>query len=291
MLKGIDVSKHNGKLTDKDIAEFDFVIIRCGFGSDFKHQDDPQFENNVALCEKLGKPYGIYLYSYANCIEKAVSEAAHLKRLSAGKNAKMGLWIDVEDKIMPKNKAFLVPIVKKICDLTGCGIYASLDWLNNRLNDSALDSYPKWVAQWSNKCTYSKPYVMWQYTDKLKINGKTFDGNEYYGENGSNNPFNPIAEKTVEELAKEVIEGKYGNGEDRKKALGNRYAEVQARVNELMQKPTPKPKPTETIYIVKKGDTLTKIAKMYGTTVQKLKNANGIANANKIYVGQKIKIK
>ena len=40
--------------------------------------------------------------------------------------------------------------------------------------------------------------------------------------------------KSIEELAQEVIEGKYGNGEDRKNALGDRYAEVQARVNEIL---------------------------------------------------------
>lgn len=50
----------------------------------------------------------------------------------------------------------------------------------------------------------------------------------------------PIKEKTTEELAREVIEGKYGNGEDRKNALGDRYAEVQARVNEILA-PTQEP--------------------------------------------------
>lgn len=50
----------------------------------------------------------------------------------------------------------------------------------------------------------------------------------------------PIKEKTTEELAREVIEGKYGNGEDRKDALGDRYAEVQARVNEILA-PAPEP--------------------------------------------------
>mgnify|MGYP003178852566 CR=1 FL=1 len=57
--------------------------------------------------------------------------------------------------------------------------------------------------------------------------------------NKINNP-EPIKEKSTEELAREVIEGNYGNGEDRKKALGDRYAEVQARVNEILA-PTPKP--------------------------------------------------
>lgn len=50
----------------------------------------------------------------------------------------------------------------------------------------------------------------------------------------------PIKEKTTEELAQEVIAGKYGNGEDRKSALGDRYAEVQARVNEILA-PVPEP--------------------------------------------------
>lgn len=47
---------------------------------------------------------------------------------------------------------------------------------------------------------------------------------------------------------------------------------------------------TQTEYTVKSGDTLSKIAKVYNTTVAKLQDANGIKNANKIYVGQKIKI-
>lgn len=49
-----------------------------------------------------------------------------------------------------------------------------------------------------------------------------------------------VPTKSVEELAQEVIAGKYGNGEDRKKALGDRYAEVQARVNEILA-PAPEP--------------------------------------------------
>ena len=47
----------------------------------------------------------------------------------------------------------------------------------------------------------------------------------------------------------------------------------------------------ETIYTVKKGDVLSKIADKYNTTTKKLQDANNIKNANKIYPGQKIKIK
>lgn len=39
---------------------------------------------------------------------------------------------------------------------------------------------------------------------------------------------------TVAELARRVIAGEFGNGAARKAALGDRYAEVQARVNEML---------------------------------------------------------
>ena len=46
----------------------------------------------------------------------------------------------------------------------------------------------------------------------------------------------------------------------------------------------------ETVYTVKRGDTLSGIASKYGTTYQKLAEYNGIKNVNLIYAGQKIKI-
>lgn len=71
---------------------------------------------------------------------------------------------------------------------------------------------------------------------------------------------NDIANKSVDELAKEVIAGKYGNGDVRKAALGSRYSEVQARVNEMLSSnnskpaaPTPAPTPTvDILTLVKK---------------------------------------
>lgn len=61
---------------------------------------------------------------------------------------------------------------------------------------------------------------------------------------GKNYPFNEIVNSKVEvqvqetksiiDLANEVIAGKYGVGETRKKALGSLYNEVQAKVNEIL---------------------------------------------------------
>lgn len=91
----------------------------------------------------------------------------------------------------------------------------------------------------------------------------------------------------IEELAKSVINGKYGNGEERKQRLGSLYGTVQAKVNEIMKKTTS----IETYYTVQKGDCLSIIAKKYGTTVKKLAELNGITNVDFIKVGQKLLIR
>lgn len=93
--------------------------------------------------------------------------------------------------------------------------------------------------------------------------------------------------KSIEELAKEVIAGKYGNGEERKQKLGNLYNEVQAKVNSIYGQNVT----NEIIYIVKSGDTLSTIAQKYNTTYQKIAKDNNISNPNLIYPGQKLVIK
>ena len=44
-------------------------------------------------------------------------------------------------------------------------------------------------------------------------------------------------------------------------------------------------------YTVKKGDTLSKIASEYGTTVSQIVKWNNIPNPNLIYIGQKFRVK
>lgn len=91
------------------------------------------------------------------------------------------------------------------------GNYSHLD---NRKNGTYYGDEPRGnSSMWSNPYSYfgvSKEEVR-QYTKEA------------------------IPQKSVDELAQEVINGVYGNGEDRKKALGDRYNEVQTRVNELLK--------------------------------------------------------
>lgn len=102
---------------------------------------------------------------------------------------------------------------------------------------------------------------------------------------------NTTPTKSIDELAQEVLAGKWGNGDTRKTALTNAgydYAKVQARVNELCGGTSAS---SVVYYTVKKGDTLSKIASEYGTTVSQIVKWNNIPNPNLIYVGQKFRVK
>ena len=183
--KGIDISEFNG---DVDLAglkgQIEFVIIRCGYGGDYTNQDDPQFENNVRKCEAAGIPWGTYLYSYAKDTSMAQSEAAHTLRLLKGKHPQYGVWYDVEDSTLPTGEALIDNVVTycQAIQQAGyyCGLYSFLFWMQTRLNSPLLDPYDKWVAQWSSQLDYQKPAGMWQFTNQLVLNGKTFDGNWAY---------------------------------------------------------------------------------------------------------------
>lgn len=63
----------------------------------------------------------------------------------------------------------------------------------------------------------------------------------------------PSAKKSVDELAKEVIRGEWGNGDERYNRLTNagyNYNEVQAKVNELLNSNKPTPAPTPSVDIL-----------------------------------------
>ncbi len=96
---------------------------------------------------------------------------------------------------------------------------------------------------------------------------------------------NDTHDASAETLAAWIKDGKYGNNPVREtviEACGGKYKEAQDIINGKDQK---------VYYIVKSGDTLSGIASKYGTTYQKLASLNGISNPNKIYVGQKIRVK
>lgn len=93
--------------------------------------------------------------------------------------------------------------------------------------------------------------------------------------------------KSIDEVVKEVIAGKWGNGQDRYNRLvqaGYNASDIQTRVNNTLGV-------TNIIkYTVQYGDTLSKIANKYKTTVKALATKNNIQNPNLIFVGQVLSI-
>lgn len=178
--KGIDVSEFQGKIDWEKVKNdgIEFAILRCGYGMDFSNQDDVEYERNANECERLGIPYGVYLMSYANTVEKARSEAKHVLRLIEGRKISLGVWHDIEDNGTSGaiNKETLTNIINTFCNTIKnaghrVGVYANLNWLENKIEKTIKDNYDIWVAQYYSKCEYEGKYIMWQYTSSGKVNG------------------------------------------------------------------------------------------------------------------------
>ena len=179
--RGIDVSEHNGKIDWEKVKSsgIDFAIIRCGYGMDLSKQDDKYWQYNVTECERLGIPYGVYIYSYADSTDRAASEADHVLRLLKGHTPSYPVYYDLEESRLEStnNRALLAKMAKVFCNKVSSvgypvGIYANLNWWNNYLTDPIFDNsnWDKWVAQYHSSCTYAKDFHLWQYTSKGSVN-------------------------------------------------------------------------------------------------------------------------
>ena len=182
--QGIDVSYHQGTIDwekVKNSGQVDFAIIRCGIGMDQTNQDDTQWENNTSECERLGIPYGTFLYSYADTVEKARSEAQHVVRLVQGKNLTYPIYYDMEDnsvmnKIDSKTAGEIAQTFLNTLEANGyknVAVYSSKSLFETKLTADIFNRYPRWVAHYNDTCGYQGSYHMWQYTNKGQIDGIT----------------------------------------------------------------------------------------------------------------------
>lgn len=225
-------------------------------------------------------------------------------------------FMDVEeDRHQKVGKAKMADAIKGFCEYLEnkgyyVGIYANSNYFNNFIDTAKLSMYDKWLAVWtSNKPSFKYgDYGLWQNSSSGYISGMRVDTDYAYkdypsiiknaGLNGysKGTPETPKVEptkKSNDEIATEVINGKWGNGADRKNALTNAgydYAAIQSIVNARLGVT---PKSSAKYHTVVKGDTLWAIAKKYygdGNRYPEIARANNIANPNIISVGQKLLI-
>lgn len=186
--KGVDISYANGNIDLSKVkkAGYDYVMIRCGYGSNIKDQDDAQFESNAKKAESLGMPWGVYLFSYATNQKEAKSEVEHIIRLLKNKKPTLPIALDVEAADYYKkhnvyNKASITAIVSTILKgIKAAGLYPMLytgkywldgyDGVTGVIDKSVWSKYDIWLASWTKKCTYSGSNLgFWQYGGETNL--------------------------------------------------------------------------------------------------------------------------
>lgn len=264
--KGIDISAHQGNIDLGALKnQIDFVIIRVGYG--VSGNIDSKFKRNADLCEQLGLPYGFYWYSYALNVSGAQTEADHFLNAIAPYHPTMGCWFDMEDADGYKKRNGMPSddVLKDMCyafcekvENAGyyAGIYASRSWLKNQLAGDRLSRFDKWVAMWPTSNGKQRGlsvspdeqtgWSMWQFTSAGEFDGYSGRLDTNYAYHDFSNPSqptspaptpeptpNPAPSGSTLDLVAGVMEGKYGDGDARKNALGSRYDEVQDFINHI----------------------------------------------------------
>lgn len=313
MLKGIDLSYWQRNSYKEMIDNFgrDFVIARAAFSKIVDGYCDPI----IQYAKSKGKKTGYYFFPLTsdgtpessaewcyNQITGYLGEAIPLLDWEATNGTNVA---DVDWAYRWLKRFEELAGVKPMIYMNS-SVEASYDWSKVVANDNAL-----WLANYGNNdgserpvpaTKYWKSVAMFQYTSLL--DGRGLDGDLFYGDTaawdaycgkkveGGVKPVVPTVpaptKKNNEEIAQEVIDGKWGNGDDRinrLRAAGYDYDAVQNIVNKLWYE-----RYTVKTYTVKSGDTLSAIASQYNTTWQQLALNNKLQNPNLIYPGMRLKI-
>ena len=311
--KGIDISKWQGSV-DFNKVKADGIQF-CIFREGYRRAIDGQFIEYVKRAKTAGIPIlGVYHFIYVDGATIAENANACIANMKAAGLDPTDTWIfaDLEYDTWTKagvkvTKALCTQYTKEFLDTlkaAGCkklGIYSNLDYYKNYYDWSQLSEYRKnlWLADYTGGPDVECAIQQTGSTGKVSgINGNV-DMNILYEESMLSNDEDksdgdaPVTgTKTVDEIAKEVINGLWSNGDERKQKLttaGYDYSVVQNRVNEILGGGTSSS--SAVYYTVKKGDTLSKIASEYGTTVSQIVKWNNISNPNLIYIGQKFRVK
>ena len=190
LMKGVDVSQFNGSVDFKAIKEAgnDFVIIRLAGANSSGIYKDKRVDTNYKKAIESGLHIGFYYCGNASDPRRYIERVNFVKKLLKEYTFDMPFFYDVEGSILTSmNKAALTKHVLNFCydiERNGyfTGIYMSQSPFRNNVNTKDLSHFTKWVARYSKSEPDLKGELwdMWQYTDKLKIKGKIFDGDYCY---------------------------------------------------------------------------------------------------------------
>lgn len=253
MLTGIDISNWQ-KGFPIAAARPGFVVVKATEGTGYT---DKSCDGFVQACIKAGIPFGYY--HFANGSKNAAAQARYFRAQTKGYE---GRGIPVLDYENAYGSAWIDEFVREYHAITGVfpWVYMNSDFVNNKGYGSKwvkancglwLAGYPQRLTTYpaGKECPYKHAgwtLACWQFTDRLYIGGMSVDGDIFYGDtaawgkyaNPNGEPSGPVTEDISKrsdwELARMALDGKFGNGADRRNALGNRYNVVQVCVNSLM---------------------------------------------------------
>ena len=184
-IKGIDVSRWNGKIDWKTVANYGmgFAILRI---TEKGNIVDSTFEPNYKGCIENKIPVGVYKYSYATTIAQIEDEANIVIKTLNKRRLDYPVFLDIEDKcqenlsdslMMNMIEAFRSIIIKAGYKF---GIYCGYSWYQNQLPEGAK-KYDVWTARYPNNDTgelqerlrvpASTGVIGWQYSSKASIPG------------------------------------------------------------------------------------------------------------------------
>ena len=184
-IKGIDVSRWNGKIDWKTVANYGmgFAILRI---TEKGNIVDSTFESNYKDCIENKIPVGVYKYSYATTIAQIEDEANVVIKTLNKRKLNYHVFLDIEDKcqenlsdslMMKMIEAFRAIIIKAGYKF---GIYCGYSWYQYQLPEGAK-KYDCWVARYPNNDTgelqerlrvpASSGVIGWQYSSKATIPG------------------------------------------------------------------------------------------------------------------------
>lgn len=243
MIQGIDVSRWQGQIDWNKVknAGIKFAILKCG-GSDAGFYTDKTFEYNYKECKRVGIAVGAYYFVGKDCItyEAGQADAKRMLSICAGKEFELPLFIDCEAQ-ETKHKIGITDAIIGFYDAMkaagrSAGVYSSkTSGFKDRIEDNRIQHIPHWVAQYYDRCTYDKPWIIWQKSSKGRING--INGNVDLDE-AKDDIFNvnTVTKKTDMKVVNEVMMGLYGTGDERRRKLteaGYNSKDVQDKVNKI----------------------------------------------------------
>lgn len=182
---GIDVSKWQGDIDFSKLkaSGVEFVIIRVGSSNGLNGENfvDSKFIQNVKNANAVGIPVGIYFYSYASTIDRAISDAKWIVEQIKDYKVDLPIAFDWENwgSFNKFDVSFfgLTNIAKGFMDtIKDAGydamLYSSKTYLENIWLPT---SYPVWLAHYTKNTNYTGDYSFWQMCSNGRVDGISGD--------------------------------------------------------------------------------------------------------------------